>query len=148
LLWRYALVIAIPVAVLLIWWMPWIVSTLLSAKYASAVPAARILVLSMIVASIGSAILALLIAAGRGWATTRAFIVAFVVSVTLHVLLDPRFGATGAAVASLTRDVANLAVAAWLARDLLWPQVRRLPVITAISDEDAVSVDTGNSLSR
>ena len=118
-LWGYALLIAIPAAGLLIWWMPWVVTTLLGAEYADAVPAARILVLSVIVASVGSATLALLVAAGRGWATTRAFLVAFVCSVALHVLLDPRFGAVGAAVASLTRDVANLATAAWLARDLL-----------------------------
>jgi O-antigen/teichoic acid export membrane protein len=122
-LWRYALLAAIPATLALIWAMPWIVSTLLSTDYESAVPAARILAPSMVIASIGSPILALLIAAGRGWATTRAFVVAFVVSVALHAILDPRFGALGAAVASLTRDVANVAAAAWLARDLLWPRL-------------------------
>jgi|GEM_PF-3070819 len=147
-LWRYALVVAIPVTVLLIWGMPWIIPTLLSARYASAVPAAQILVPSMVIASIGSAILALLIAAGRGWATTRAFIVAFVVSGFLHVLLDPRFGAVGAAVASLMRDVANVTTAAWLARDLLWPRARGPSAISTSAAPDDLSVDPGSSLSR
>jgi O-antigen/teichoic acid export membrane protein len=124
LLWRYALIVAIPVTLLLILAMPWIVSTLLSSAYESAIPAARILVPSMVIASIGSPILALLIAAGRGWATTRAFVAAFLVSVVLHVLLDPPFGAVGAAIASLTRDIANVGTAAWLARDLLMPGLK------------------------
>lgn len=126
-LWKAGLGVAIPVAAILVWSMPQVIETVLGPAYLSAVTPARILTLSIVVASVGAPVLALLIAAGRGADTTKAFAAAFAVSVSLHLALDWWLGALGAAIASLTRDVANLAVATWLARDLLrGPPVRPL----------------------
>src|SRR5207249_11931759 len=66
-------------------------------------------------AAIGAPLLAALAGSGRAGDTTKAFAAAFVVAAVLHVLLDPVWGANGAAVASLTRDVANVLIAAWFA---------------------------------
>jgi O-antigen/teichoic acid export membrane protein len=118
-LWAMGLALATPITLVLIIYMPTVIRVVLGPDYEPATDAARITSLSVLLAVIGAPILSLLIAVGRGSATTRAFLAAFVASVGLHLLLDPRFGSVGAAVASLTRDVANVAVAAWLARDLL-----------------------------
>ena len=117
--WMIGLLLAVPAAIALILAMPNIIETLLGVAYLPSVMPSRILTLSIVVATIGAPVLALLVAAGRGAATTKAFAAAFGVSLTLHFALDWWLGATGAAIASLARDAANLAVAAWLARDLL-----------------------------
>ena len=111
--------LAVPAAGLLVVGMPTVIGVLLGPDYEASVPAARILSLSMIVAVIGGPVLALLIAAGRGPATTKAFVAAFGASLALHLSLDWWLGSIGAAIASLGRDVVNVAVAAYLARDLL-----------------------------
>ncbi len=118
-LWRTGLALALPAAALLIFAMPAVIRGLLGAEYEASVPAARILTLSIVAAVVGGPILALLIAAGRGLATTKAFAAAFGASIVLHLSLDWWLGAVGAAIASVSRDVVNLAVAAYLARDLL-----------------------------
>jgi O-antigen/teichoic acid export membrane protein len=118
-LWRVGLVLAIPAAGVFIVGMPVVIRLLLGPAYEPSVLAARILSLSVIIAVIGGPILALLIAAGRGPATTKAFIAAFGASLGIHLGLDWWLGATGAAIASVSRDVVNVAVAAYLARDLL-----------------------------
>jgi O-antigen/teichoic acid export membrane protein len=118
-LWLLGVALAAPLTLVLVIAMPVVIRLLLGPAYEASTDAARITSLSVLMAVIGAPILSLLIAVGRGSATTRAFLAAFLVSATLHVILDPPFGAVGAAVASLTRDVANVAVAAWLARDLL-----------------------------
>jgi O-antigen/teichoic acid export membrane protein len=118
-LWRTGLLLALPAAGLLMLGMPAVIGVLLGPEYEPSVPAARILSLSMIIAVIGGPILALLIAAGRGPATTRAFVAAFGASFALHLSLDWWLGSVGAAIASVSRDVVNVAVAAYCARDLL-----------------------------
>jgi O-antigen/teichoic acid export membrane protein len=119
-LWKTGLVLAIPAAGILIIGMPAVIGLLLGPEYEASVPAARILSLSMIAAVVGAPILALLIAAGRGPATTRAFVAAFATSLLLHFSLDWWLGAVGAAIASVSRDIVNVAVAAYCARDLIW----------------------------
>jgi O-antigen/teichoic acid export membrane protein len=118
-LWRTGLVLTVPAATLLLIGMPLVISMLLGPEYEPSVPAARILSLSMFISVIGVPILALLVAADRGPDTTKAFVAAFATSLALHLALDWWLGSLGAAIASLSRDVANLAVAAYLARDLL-----------------------------
>ncbi|MGZ3586609.1 MAG: oligosaccharide flippase family protein [Candidatus Limnocylindrales bacterium] len=113
-LWALGLAFAVPLAFILIAFMPEAISAVLGSEYELAVGPSRILVWSMPLAVIGGPLLAYLIAVGRGVETTIAFAVAFVVSVTLHLSLDWWLGATGAAIASLARDGANVAVAAWL----------------------------------
>lgn len=118
-LWRTGLVLALPAAAILIVGMPTVIDVLLGSEYAGSVPAARILTLSMILAVIGGPILALLMAAGRGPATTKAFVAAFGASLALNLALDWWLGSVGAAIASVSRDMVNVAVAAYCARDLL-----------------------------
>jgi O-antigen/teichoic acid export membrane protein len=118
-LWWTGLVLTVPAAGVLVVGMPALIRVLLGPEYDASVSAARILSLSMVVAVVGGPVLALLIAAGRGPATTRAFVAAFGTSMALHLSLDWWLGSVGAAIASLSRDVVNLAVAAYLARDLL-----------------------------
>lgn len=118
-LWRIGLLLAIPATGVLIVGMPSAIRLLLGPGYEPSVVPARILSLSMIIAVIGGPMLALLIAAGRGPATTKAFVAAFGASLALHFSLDWWLGATGAAIASVTRDLVNVAVAAYFARDLL-----------------------------
>jgi O-antigen/teichoic acid export membrane protein len=118
-LWRIGLLLAVPATGVLIVGMPPAIRLLLGPGYEPSVFPARILSLSMIIAVIGGPMLALLIAAGRGPATTKAFVAAFGASLALHFSLDWWLGATGAAIASVTRDLVNVAVAAYFARDLL-----------------------------
>jgi lipopolysaccharide exporter len=118
-LWKIGLLLTVPAAAILILWMPAVIGMLLGSDYEGSVPAARILSLSMIAAVVGGPILGLLIAAGRGGATTKAFAAAFGASVVLNLTLDWWLGSIGAAIASVGRDVMNLMVAAYYARDLL-----------------------------
>ena len=118
-LWTTGLLLTVPAAAVLIVAMPTVIRVLLGSEYGGSVDAARILSLSMVVAVVGGPVLALLIAAGRGPATTKAFAAAFGASLGLNLALDWWLGSVGAAIASVSRDVVNLAVAAYCARDLL-----------------------------
>lgn len=119
-LWIVGSLVAVPAAVVATLLMPEVIGLLLGPDYATAVLPSRILIWSMPLSVIGAPLLAFLISRGRGAQTTTAFAVALVVSLSLHALLDPRFGAAGAAVASLTRDAANMVVAGLL----VWRQMR------------------------
>jgi O-antigen/teichoic acid export membrane protein len=138
-LWRTGLLLAVPAAAILIVGMPTVIGVLLGSEYAGSVPAARILTVSMILAVIGGPILALLIAAGRGPATTKAFVAAFVASLVLNLSLDWWLGSVGAAIASVSRDVVNVAVAAYCARDLL--RVGRVPPNPVGRDPDSSAAE-------
>jgi FkbM family methyltransferase len=113
-LWLIGLLVTVPSAVALTVFMPEVINVVLGSEYAPAALPSKILAWSMPLAVIGGPLLAYLISRGRGVQTTAAFAVAGVVSLALHVILDPRFGAVGAAVASLARDAANVAVAGLL----------------------------------
>ena len=67
-------------------------------------------------AAAGAPFIAALAADGHGTDTTKIFATAFGVALSLHLLLDPRWGAVGGAVASLLRDPLALLVAFLLAR--------------------------------
>jgi O-antigen/teichoic acid export membrane protein len=71
---------------------------------ADAVAPAMILVWSLPFLCVQVTISQALIALGRPSQVTRAFVSGFAVALTMHALLGPRYGAVGAAVASLARD--------------------------------------------
>jgi O-antigen/teichoic acid export membrane protein len=110
------LAIGLPITVALTITASLFLPLILGSGYAGAATATRILVWSLPVSAIGSPVMAALAGSGHAGDTTRAFTAAFVAALALHLMLDPVWGATGAAAASLTRDVVNLAVAGWLAR--------------------------------
>jgi O-antigen/teichoic acid export membrane protein len=118
-LWIGGAALAIPGSVILFVLMPQVISLLLGSSYAESTTPTRILMWSMIIATIGAPLLAVLIALDRGVDTTRAYAAAFMVSLVLHCSLDWWLGAIGAAIASLARDVANLLVAAYYTRRAL-----------------------------
>jgi O-antigen/teichoic acid export membrane protein len=114
-LWLIGLLVTIPALVVLVALMPDAIRLALGPEYVASASPARIIVWSIPAAVIGGPLLAFLVATGRGTQTTLAFATALAVSLSLHILLDPRFGAEGAAVATVGRDVAIAAVAALLA---------------------------------
>jgi O-antigen/teichoic acid export membrane protein len=128
-LWIGGAALAIPGSVVLFILMPQVISWLLGSAYAESAAPTRILMWSMLVATFGAPLLAVLIALDRGVDTTRAYLAAFTVSLLLHCSLDWWLGAIGAAIASLSRDVANLLVAAYYTR-------RALQLLRARGPED------------
>jgi O-antigen/teichoic acid export membrane protein len=118
-LWIGGAALAIPGSAVLFILMPQVISLLLGSAYAGSAAPTRILMWSMILAVIGAPLLGVLIALDRGVDTTRAFAAAFCVSLVLHCSLDWWLGAMGAAIASLSRDAANVVVAAFYARRAL-----------------------------
>jgi O-antigen/teichoic acid export membrane protein len=136
-IWLPALAVGMPAFIVLEATMPYVVRALLGPDYVAAVPAARIVAGSMLLAIVGAPLVALLIAGGRGAATTRAFAAAFGVSAGMHVLLDPSLGAIGAAASSLGRDVVHVGVCAFLARDLLARSPGSIPGTRAVASTPA-----------
>jgi len=104
------LTITIPLAITLFLLTPRLVVLVLGAEYAGAATPTRILLWSMPLAAVGAPILAVLIARGHAGDTTVAFAAAFVIAAGLHLSLDWWLGATGAAVASVSRDAVNVLV--------------------------------------
>src|SRR5579885_1038745 len=78
--------------------------------YLGAVHATQILVWFLPMAVVASPLLALLAGTDHAGDTTTVFGAAFGVAIVCHLLLDSRFGAVGAAVASLARDPVALLV--------------------------------------
>jgi O-antigen/teichoic acid export membrane protein len=113
-LWRIGLAVTVPTLIVLVVFMPDAIRLALGPEYVAAASPSRIIVWAIPAAVIGGPLLAFLVATGRGAQTTLAFATALAVSLALHLLLDPRFGAEGAAVATVGRDVAIAAVAALL----------------------------------
>jgi O-antigen/teichoic acid export membrane protein len=118
-LWIGGAALAIPGSIVLFVLMPQVISLLLGSAYAGSAAPTRILMWSMLLAVFGAPLLGVLIALDRGVDTTRAFAAAFCVSLVLHCSLDWWLGAMGAAIASLSRDAANVVVAAFYARRAL-----------------------------
>jgi O-antigen/teichoic acid export membrane protein len=118
-LWIVGVALALPTSLILFVLMPQVISLLLGSGYAGSATPTRILMWSMLLAVIGAPLLGALIALDRGVDTTRAFAAAFIVSIVLHCTLDWWLGAFGAAIASLSRDGANVVVAAFYTRRAL-----------------------------
>jgi O-antigen/teichoic acid export membrane protein len=118
-LWIGGAVLGIPGSVVLFVLMPQVISLLLGSSYADSATPTRILMWSMLLSVLGAPLIGVLIALDHGMDTTRAFAAAFCVSILLHCSLDWWLGAVGAAVASMSRDGANVVVAAFYTRRAL-----------------------------
>jgi hypothetical protein len=65
---------------------------------------------------IGAALLAKLAAGASPASTSWMFVASFVTAMSMHLVLTPRFGATGAAIATLSRDPVAVGVGYLLVR--------------------------------
>jgi O-antigen/teichoic acid export membrane protein len=114
-----SLVVSVPLTLALWIACPLVVEFLFGPAYLGAVGPTRIVLASLILASIGAPLTAALMARGYESQTMRAYLVAFVVAIGTHLALDPWLGATGAAIASVARDAANVAVIVYLHQRLM-----------------------------
>jgi O-antigen/teichoic acid export membrane protein len=83
-------------------------------SYTSSATAIRILVCFLPLAMIQAPLVAAVIAVGREREVTKLFGISLVAALTAHLVCDPRWGATGAACASLARDLVATPVALWM----------------------------------
>jgi O-antigen/teichoic acid export membrane protein len=145
-LWIGGAALAIPGSVVLFVLMPEVISVLLGSAYADSAAPTRILMWSMLLATIGAPLLSVLIALDRGVDTTRAFAAAFAVSIFLHCALDWWLGAIGAAIASLSRDAANVLVAALYTRRALRNLAAGGPNMPPTHTSDIPSLPEGEAI--
>ncbi len=110
------LAVCLPAALLLSLFAGTVLRLFLGPNYEEATTAVRILVWFLPFAALGAPLLAGLIAIGRAKDTVVVFGVTFAGALALHIALDPRFGAVGAAIASLMRDPLGLLAAVVLCR--------------------------------
>ena len=94
---------------------PIVIDVALGSAYDAAVTPTRILIWFLPFGALTAPLLAVLAGSGRAGDTTRVFATAFGIGIGLQFALDWRWGAEGAATASLLRDPAALAVSAVLA---------------------------------
>jgi len=118
-LWAVGVALALPASLMLFLFMPQAISFLIGADYSNSATPSRILMWSMLLSVFCAPLLGVLVALDRGVDTTRAYVAAFIVEIVLHCSLDWWLGAFGAAIASMSRDAANLLVAAIYARRAL-----------------------------
>jgi len=112
----FGLLISIPTALAVFLFAGEMLRFVLGPAYMGSVTSTRILIWFLPMAAAGAPLIAALAACGHGADTTKIFATAFAVALSLHLLLDPRWGAVGGAVASLLRDPLALLVAFLLAR--------------------------------
>lgn len=103
--WVMGLMLTIPIVALVIVVAPWLVPAVLGEDYRASITPLRILVCFLPFAIVQAPLLAGLAAIGEGAQTTLIIGVTLCVAVLLQVILAPRYGATGAAAASLGRDI-------------------------------------------
>ena len=109
-------VLSLPATILVFVYAEDLISLVLGQDYVGASTATRILIWFLPFAALTSPLIVALAAADRASDTTRIFLAAFLVAMTMHASLDWWWGATGAAVASLSREPAALLVALFYAR--------------------------------
>jgi O-antigen/teichoic acid export membrane protein len=130
------LALALPAAIVVFVYAPEVISFVLGDDYSGAVRPTRILIWSLPFSAVTSVLLAALAGTNRATDTTRVFVVAFVVATAMHLSLDWWWGATGAAVASLSRDPAALCAAAIYARRAgLIGRTRSATAVRAVTSE-------------
>lgn len=106
------LAIVIPLSAAVALFAPTVVRIALGSDYMESIVAVQILTWSIVAAAVVAPMLAALAAADRAVDTTKVYGATLVTAIVLHLSLDWWAGATGAAVASLGRDVAGV-LAAW-----------------------------------
>jgi O-antigen/teichoic acid export membrane protein len=109
-------VLSLPATILVFVYAEDLISLVLGQDYVGASTATRILIWFLPFAALTSPLIVALAGADRASDTTRIFLAAFLVAMTMHASLDWWWGATGAAVASLSREPAALLVALFYAR--------------------------------
>jgi O-antigen/teichoic acid export membrane protein len=111
------LIIAIPAAAVATLLTPLAIQVVLGPGYEGAVTATRILIWSLPLIAIQVPLLAALGATGRAAETTKVYAAATVAALAMHFSLDWWWGATGGAVASLSREPIALFVLLVLVRN-------------------------------
>jgi len=109
------LAIALPLAICVFMFAPSLLRVVLGEDYVAAAEPVRILVWSLPLTALAAPLLAGLAGVGRAADTTKVFGVALATALVMHLSLDWWWGATGAAVATLSRDPAALVLAVYLA---------------------------------
>lgn len=89
-----------------------------SQEFVGATPMLQVLAFRTALQLIANVLYNLFPAIGRPMLGTAMFVATLVVSVVLNLLLIPRYGAMGSAVAMTLASVAYLAIAGWMARQL------------------------------
>jgi len=97
---RYLMIMGIPVAIGGIMLAAPIINTFYGAEYAPVIPILRILYLPFAILSIASAATSVILAVNRPSFILKVGLVLVVISISLDLLLIPRYGAEGAAIAS------------------------------------------------
>lgn len=110
------LLIALPVTLFTFVFSRGILIAALGGDYSEATTATRILVWFLPLAVIQAPLFAALISVGRAADTTRIIAATFAAAIVMHIALDPTWGATGGAIASLSRDVVAAPLAVLAAR--------------------------------
>jgi O-antigen/teichoic acid export membrane protein len=122
--------LAIPTTLIVFALTPQLIAIVLGPSYEGAVASTRILIWSLPMAVVQAPLIAEIAARGHAAETTKIYVSAFVVAAVMHASLDWWLGATGAAIASLSREPVALIVALALA----W-RIRR-----AFASEDRAQV--------
>jgi len=113
---KIGLVIAVPMAAATFVVAPSLIQAVLGPGYAGAVAPTRILVWFLPFAAVEAPLLGALAGSGHASDTTKVFAATFATAIAMHLCLDWWLGATGGAIASLSRDPVGLAVTFVLAR--------------------------------
>jgi O-antigen/teichoic acid export membrane protein len=113
---RLAFGLSVGLSALMTLFAPIFVRLFVGHQYGATVLPLRILCWSLPFNAVEFALLGLLTAAGKPRATVWFFVTSFVVALSAHAVLTPRYGATGGAAASLLREPVGLAVLVWVVR--------------------------------
>ena len=98
------LCLSVPITVAIFLAAPRLIAIILGSQYMGALTATRILVWFLPLAAIQAPLLEILVGGHHSAKTTTVFLMAFGTAVTAHLCLDWWAGATGAAIASLSRE--------------------------------------------
>ena len=110
------ILVAIPIAATVSVFAPTLIRIVLGEEYLDSVTPVRIMAWSIVGSAFVAPLLASLAAVNRAADTTKVYGATLAAALTLHLSLDWWAGATGAAIASLGRDVAAVIVCYHLAR--------------------------------
>lgn len=108
--------ITMPVALAVAVFAPSILRLVLGEEYVGSAGPVRIMIWSVVLTALTAPLVAGLAGIGRARDTTKVFAAAFTTALVAHLSLDWWWGATGAAVATLSRDPVALGVAIVLSR--------------------------------